>query len=126
ALTAHYYPEVALRYWPDLEFRLPQIADEFDTILDCDYWRPEQKAVFQLHSPKPLRFIFCPHGQSDKGYHSRFLAPYALQESVLLYGELMKQMLQELGLWSHIPRTAMVGNFRRLYYNHHRERLLHL
>jgi hypothetical protein len=125
-LTARYYPEVHIRYWPDFEFRLKELGDEFDVLFDCSYWKPGQKDIFQLHSKKEMQVVFCPHGQSDKGYHSTFLAPYAFQETVLLYGDLMKEMLVDLELWDAIPRSAVVGNFRRCYYLKNRERLLKL
>lgn len=123
-LTHHYYPEVKVRFWPDLEFRLKEVVEEFDVLFDCDYWAYNQKNIFQLHTKKQMRLIFCPHGQSDKGYNSSFLAPYAYQETVLLYGNLMKEMLIDLLLWDTIPNHAFIGNFRYRYYLKNRERLL--
>lgn len=125
-LTRRYYPEVALRYWPDIEYRIKEIAEEFDVLFGCDYWGDAQKTAFRLHTQKQLQLIFCPHGQSDKGYNSSFLAPYARQEVVLLYGNLMKEMLIDLQIWDKIPRSLVVGNFRRLYYEKHRERMSEL
>lgn len=116
-LTAKYYPEVRMRYWPDLEFRLKELSEEFDTAISCDYWHPSVKTGLKRH-------IFCPHGQSDKGYSSPILAPYAVQEAVLLYGDLMKEMLIDLDLWRHIPRSAVIGNFRLAYYRKHQKRLM--
>jgi CDP-glycerol glycerophosphotransferase (TagB/SpsB family) len=71
-----------------------------------------------------MKLIFCPHGQSDKGYHSSLLSPYARQDIVLLYGNLMKEMLIDLNLWDKIGHKVVVGNFRQLYYQKNRERLL--
>ncbi len=126
SLSAHYYPEAKIRYWPDYEFRMKELADEFDALISCDYWGPVNKASFRLHNQKEMKFIFCPHGQSDKGYHSSFLSPYAQQEAVLLYGSLLKEMLVDLQIWDKIPRSAVVGNYRRRYYEDNRERLLKL
>lgn len=123
---AHYYPEVELRYRPDIEFRLQEIAEEFEGIFNCDYWSLAQKAAFQLYTKKTMRLIFCPHGQSDKGYQSASLAPYGWQETVLIYGSLLKEMLQALGLWDRIPQSFIVGNFRYRYFQVHRERLLQI
>ena len=42
-LTAKYYPEVKVRYWPDLEFRLKELAEEFDAVFACDFSLPKIK-----------------------------------------------------------------------------------
>jgi len=122
-LAAKYYPEVELRYWPDLEFRLKDLAAEFDTLIECKYWQPHVKQLFRTCFNKEMRLIFCPHGQSDKGYGAPLLAPYALQDVVLLYGDLLKEMLQELNIWDSIQAYATIGNYRLHYFQKHKERL---
>jgi hypothetical protein len=62
--------------------------------------------------------VFCPHGQSDKGYAHPLLAPYAQQDVVLLYGELLQTMLKELGITA---RSAKVGNYRLSFYLKHKK-----
>ena len=123
-LATKYYPEVPLRYWPDLAFRLKEIGEEFDTLFECNYWIPQFKDSLKFYTQKNIRLIFCPHGQSDKGYQAPLLAQYALQEIILIYGSLMKKMLEELHIWPSISRSIEVGNFRFNYYQKHRERLL--
>ena len=120
-LTQRYYPGVSVRYVPDLEFRLKDLVEEFDGLIECDFWTPQHQFLFQSLYQKEMRLIYCPHGQSDKGYQAPSLAPYALQQAVLFYGELMKQMLQELHI--SIPPHAVVGNFRSLYYQKYRTAL---
>ena len=121
---SRYYPEVALHYLPDLSFRLKEISEEFDTLIECSYWADEFRQLLNQCYGKKMRLIFCPHGQSDKGYGAPLLAPYASQEAVLLYGDLMKEMLGELGI--ALPKHAEMGNYRRLYYEKHRVRHLEL
>lgn len=121
-LTSKYYPEVEMRHWPDLEFRFRELAAEFDALLECNYWWPQTKQAFRSLWQKEMQLIFCPHGQSDKGYGAPSLAPYAFQEAVLLYGDLLKEMLVELKLWNETSH-AFIGNFRFLYYQKHRARL---
>ena len=65
-----------------------------------------------------MRLVFCPHGQSDKGYRTPLLAPYAFQDTVLIYGSLMLEMLRELGI--SVPSHAIIGNYRRAFYLKHR------
>jgi len=122
-LAAKYYPEVSLRYIPDLEFRLKELADEFDTLIECKYWAPHLKQLFRICFNKEMRLIFCPHGQSDKGYKAPLLAPYALQDVVLLYGNLLKEMLKELNVWDSLQAHATIGNYRLHYFERHKERL---
>lgn len=122
-LSQKYYPEVSVQYWPDLYSRLTELSNRFDGLVGCDYWMPNQKHLFKLLSQKEMRLVFCPHGQSDKGYGAPSLAPYALQEEVLLYGDLMKEMLIELKLWDSIAKPVFIGNFRLRYYQKYQERL---
>jgi hypothetical protein len=124
ALAAKYYPEVELRFWPDLEFRLKDLAAEFDTLIECKYWAPHLKHLFHVLFKKEMRLIFCPHGQSDKGYSAPLLAPYALQDIVLLYGDLLKEMLIDLNVWDSIQAHATIGNYRLHYFQKHKKRLL--
>ncbi|HEX2583289.1 MAG TPA: CDP-glycerol glycerophosphotransferase family protein [Chlamydiales bacterium] len=123
-LAAKYYPEVELRFWPDLEFRLKDLAAEFDCLIESKYWAPHLKQLFRNCFQKEMQLIFCPHGQSDKGYGAPLLAPYQAQDGVLLYGDLLKEMLQELNIWDSIQAHATIGNYRLHYFQKHRERLL--
>ncbi len=125
-LTEKYYPEVKIRHMPDLEFRLKEVSDEFDALIECSYWAPQLKKLFSSMFSKDMKLIFCPHGQSDKGFRAPSLMPYAQQEAVLIYGNLMKQMLMDLQLWESISAHAPIGNFRYNYYKKHRARLLDL
>jgi hypothetical protein len=119
-LARHYYPWVEIRLMPDLEFRLAEIAEQFDVLFECKYWAPHLKSLFKNLYHKDMHLVFCPHGQSDKGFQAPLLAPYALQDSVLLYGNLMIQMLKELAIWPSISQYAIVGNYRLQFYQRHR------
>ena len=119
-----YYPEVQLRYEPELSFHLKELCEEFDRLVSCGYWAKEFGQSLQDLYGKKMQLIFCPHGQSDKGYAAPLLAPYALQDAVLLYGPLMKQMVDELQI--RLPKAALIGNYRKIYYEKHRLRHLKL
>ena len=122
-LCAKYYPEVTTKLYPDLEFRYKEIADQFDGLVHCRFWEPHMKELFQSCYNKNMQLIFCPHGQSDKGYGVPLLAPYADQDVVLLYGDLLKEMLTDLNVWDSIQSHEYVGNYRLTYYRNHQERL---
>jgi hypothetical protein len=69
-----------------------------------------------------MRLVFCPHGQSDKGYKSPILALYEFQDAVLLYGNLLQEMLADLNILDSIKAHARVGNYRLTYHQLHKER----
>lgn len=119
ALANRFYPFVETRSLPDLEFRLGEIAHQFDCLFECKYWRPALQNIFRMFHSKEMKLVFCPHGQSDKGFGAPLLAPYALQDRVLIYGSLMERMLRELSVWESIRRYAVVGNYRLAFYQNH-------
>jgi hypothetical protein len=119
-LARLYYPQIETRYMPDLKTRLSDIAEEYDALFECKYWMPQTKALFRQLYNKEMRCIFCPHGQSDKGFRSPLLAPYAWQDIVLLYGDLLIQMLKDLGIWPSISQYAVTGNYRLRFYQKYR------
>jgi CDP-glycerol glycerophosphotransferase (TagB/SpsB family) len=68
-----------------------------------------------------MQLIFCPHGQSDKGLNAPLLAPFGTQDAVLLYGDLLIEMLKTTNVWPSITRYALVGNYRLTYYLQNRQ-----
>ncbi len=119
-LAKDYYPHINVECWEDLEFRIGELADRFDALIECKYWLPHLKTMFSRLHGKKMDLIFCPHGQSDKGFASPLLSPYAQQDIVLLYGDLQIQMLERLKIWPAIDRFAIVGDYRRSHYRKHK------
>ncbi len=115
-LARRYYPQVEVRHMPDLESQFSHLAQEFDALFECKYWAPHLKPLFQELYGKKMRLVFCPHGQSDKGLIAPLLAPYAGQDTVLLYGDLHIQMLKDLEIWPKLSNFAIVGNYRLSFY----------
>ena len=115
-LAKIYYPHVRLEYQEDIEFHLNTLGERFNALIECKYWKPHLKALFQNLHKQQINLIFCPHGQSDKGFASPLLAPYAQQDIVLLYGNLLIEMLKSLKIWSSIDRFAMIGDYRKIHY----------
>ncbi len=116
-LASRFYPQIELRLIPDLEFKLKEIGEEFDTLFECKYWQPHLKTIFRDLFQTNMNLVFCPHGQSDKGYQTPLLAPYAFQDAVLIYGKLMLDMLSELKI--PIQNHAIIGNYRLNFYRKH-------
>lgn len=118
SLAKKYYPQIEILYEPDLEQKLGDLAASYDALFECKYWAPHLKLLFQQLFHKEMRLVFCPHGQSDKGYQSPLLAPYVHQDRVLFYGDLLRQMLHELELQP--PPSATIGNYRLNFYEKYR------
>lgn len=117
-LAEKFYPQVKVHLIEDLERKLGWFAQEFDALIECKYWQPHLKWLFKTLYQKEMRLIFCPHGQSDKGYGAPLLAPYALQDEVLIYGDLMLEMLKGLNI--DVPKYSLVGNYRLKFYQKYR------
>lgn len=116
-LAQLYYPQIEHRFMPDMEFRLEEISAEFDTLIECKYFQPHLKWLFKTLFNKEMNLFFCPHGQSDKGYLTPLLAPYALQDLVFVYGPLMLDMLFEQNI--QLKNHRIVGNYRLAFYKKH-------
>ncbi|EKE08440.1 MAG: hypothetical protein ACD_17C00166G0004 [uncultured bacterium] len=116
-LARQFYPQVKVEYMPDLEYRLGEIAHSYDTLFECKYWQAHLKQLFKDFYQKEMTLVFCPHGQSDKGFQFPLLAPYSIQDAVLVYGPLMLEMLNELQI--PLKQSIMVGNYRLKFYRTH-------
>ncbi len=119
-LACRYYPQVEIRHMSDLEFQLGALAEQFDVLFECKYWAFHLKSLFKKLYKKDMRLVFCPHGQSDKGFNAPLLSPYATQDAVLLYGELLVEMLKDLEIWPSISNHTVIGNYRLHFYEKHR------
>lgn len=119
AYAAKYYPFSSVECIEDLEFHFSSLS-RFDALIECRYWRPHFKAAFKTLYGKEMDLIFCPHGQSDKGFAAPSLAYYAQQDTIFYYGDLHADMLKELGLWDAIPRKHRLGDYRIDFYQSHK------
>lgn len=115
-LATKYYPQVSIELKTNLNKELKELTSKYDTFIECKYWNPELRWMLRHLYQAKTKLIFCPHGQSDKGFEAPLLAPYTTQDGVLLYGPLMKLMLQKLKLWEQLPPHAMIGNYRKTFY----------
>lgn len=74
-LAETYYPDIQKELCEDIEFRLKELADRFDALIECKYFLPHLKTIFKNLFHKDMDLIFCPHGHSDKGFGAPLLAP---------------------------------------------------
>ena len=93
-----------------------------DTFLYAHFHRPQMEKMlidFGI-DPSLKRFIYLPHGNSEKGKKSFWMENYVLEDITLLYGERMEGFLKEKGLYKMLKCPLRVGNLRKAYYEKHK------
>lgn len=119
-LCQKYYPVVDSLYVPTSSFSLFSLAQKYEVLFQSTFWERELKALLKSLYPH-VRFAYCPHGNSDKGYQKPMLAPILWQDLVLLYGEHMQERLKKQNLWEKLPPFLFTGNYRLSYYLEHQK-----
>ena len=113
------YPDVDLHHVSYSDFSPYFLAQEFDALITSSkLWRHELGGMLDLFAKKQLRFIYCPHGNSDKGNCNERFEPYRCQEYALIYGQQMADRNKEWGVKLNVE--TRVGNYRHAYYEKHR------
>ena len=117
--------QLAKRYYPQINISLMEMADlsmdflcsHFDVIFESGkFWALELKPFMQLLFRKQMRFVFCPHGNSDKG-HS--LKEHPDQDVSLVYGDHLHDHLKATGATAKIHSVIATGNYRYPFYKRH-------
>lgn len=115
----------AKTFYPDLnvsllgldELSIGHLAENYDAIFQTGkFWAAELKPFLELLYNKKMRFVFCPHGNSDKG-HS--LQTHAEQDVSLVYGDHLRELLERTGATQKIGALVRTGNYRLPYYLRH-------
>lgn len=110
-LAQKFYPQAEVQFKEPAELSLDFLAGNFDLLFGCGkYWCMELAPLFQLLYNKNMRFVFCPHGNSDKRDD-----PHPAQDIALIYGTHM----QELMTYS-VSATIRTGNYRYPFYRKHK------
>ncbi|MBS0615190.1 MAG: CDP-glycerol glycerophosphotransferase family protein [Verrucomicrobia bacterium] len=103
-----YYPDLNLTCMNPSDLSLPFLAENFDVILSSGhYWAVELIPLLKLFCQKDMRVIYCPHGNSDKGW-SR--SKPLIKDLTFIYGP---QMLARL---DDVKDYIVTGNYRFPYY----------
>jgi len=115
--------ELAKTYYPGLDVKQAQNIIEIIGSLDVlivtsRYWKDELGPLSELmYGRRPL-FLYCPHGQSEKGSFTKQIEPFLSQEAVCIYGNLMREMIAEQNM--RFQSVYCIGNHRARYYEKHR------
>ena len=68
---------------------------------------------------KNLTYIWCPHGNSDKGHSSYFMEGLDKESILLVYGQKMIDFLIEKKAYSQAFALIVVNNYRYEFYKRH-------
>jgi hypothetical protein len=113
--------EAARKFYPQLDCKLinPQalsldyLAAHFDVIFESGHrWALELLPLFELMFNKKMRIVYCPHGNSDKGYSHDPLP----KDISLVYGSHMMDHLKKTGSLAKLNSCVLTGNYRYRYY----------
>jgi teichoic acid glycerol-phosphate primase len=70
---------------------------------------------------KRIHSIWCPHGNSDKGYRAPFMEGLQKEEIALAYGQKMLHFMQLKTVFDQLKALIFTGNFRYTFYKKERD-----
>ena len=113
-LAKHYYPQINATLMELSDLSMDYLCSHFDVLFESGkFWALELKPFMKLLHNKNMRFIFCPHGNSDKG-HS--LTHHPDQDISLVYGNHLYTHLEKTGALVNTRATIATGNYRYPFY----------
>lgn len=116
-----FYPQARTQFVEPQDLSLEFLVKHFDLLFSCGkYWYMELSPIMKLLFQKNMRFVLCPHGNSDKG-STLSDALHPPQDIALIYGEHMRNLLQQNGALSRVGTSVVTGNWRYPFYRRHRE-----
>lgn len=116
-MVAKDYPSLSTQLLSFTDLHPSQLSQKYKAVIHSFPWPKKMIDMWlSLDPTKRLRAIHIPHGHSDKGYYSGTLESYIHQDIVLLYGNRMKKMLEDLRLFSSLSNPIVCGNLRWHYY----------
>ncbi len=117
-LSQEFYPDLKAQLMGLDELTMEHLACNYDTLFETGkFFAAQLKPFIQLLFGKTMRFVFCPHGNSDKG-HS--LGQHVDQDISLVYGDHLHDLLQKNGAAKQIRHIVRTGNYRYPYYLKHK------
>ena len=112
-LSVKHYPQVETVYCDHRSFGPDFLKQNFDTLfISGKRWTTELAHLLR----NDMRFIYCPHGNSDKTYGFKHIDPHLLHDIHLVYGPQMLRYLEQHDVLGKIQKTVTVGNYRYSFY----------
>lgn len=116
-----YYPQLVTFFFPYLSAP-NQIIQNYDVILTAmptDMFESIFFLAKQLCKKNPIT-LWCPHGNSDKGYDSFAMSALNKEKVLLVYGKKMVDFFKEKQAIAHDAHILPVGNYRYTFYQKHK------
>ena len=109
-----FYPQIQVIKKELIDLSADFLASNFDAIFESGrFWSEELSPLLNLIYKKTMRFVFCPHGNSDKGHSFK---NHTHQDLSLVYGQHMIDLLTRTGAMQKITSTLTTGNYRLPFY----------
>lgn len=113
-LAKQFYPSLNATLIGLNELSIEHLANNYDVIFQSGkLWAAELKPFLEMLFHKKMRFVFCPHGNSDKGHT---LQNHIEQDVSLVYGDHLLDLLKKTGAAQKISRIVKTGNYRLPFY----------
>ena len=117
-LAQIFYPQLKCFLKSPLDLSLEFLAINYDGLMTSGhYLAAEMTPLFDLLFGKKMRMIYCPHGNSDKGYSFKETPP---KDITLVYGHHMLDLLKKTKALDRISTYIITGNFRSYFYLTHK------
>lgn len=118
-LATLYYPMWNTHYVPMEDLNGAFLSEQFDLIFESGKsFAIELDAILETIYRKPMRYVFVPHGHSDKG-HS--LKQHLAQDIHLVYGNHMIDLMNQNGSLSKVSYIILTGNYRYSFYEKNKQ-----
>ena len=118
-LTAkEFYPTLVIFHIDELELSA-HLAEHYKVIFSCMPAVMLSKLLFSVRHlfNKHLLSIWCPHGNSDKIWDITFSSALKEEKYVLVYGEKMRDLFRDQGIFNDAVQMISVGNYRQRFYS---------
>lgn len=93
---------------------LNYLSQNFDVIFESGHrWAVELLPILDFLFHKKLRLVYCPHGNSDKGFSQ---STVLRKDISLIYGNYMQNHLKKTGELDQLSAHIIIGNYRLAYY----------
>jgi len=113
-IAKEFYPNLNVIHKDISELTLDYLASNYNSIFHTSkYWMSEIDPLLRLIHKKSMRFVFCPHGNSDK---EASLKNHVKQDISLYYGEHMLRQLNDSISMGIVGFTCKTGNYRYEYF----------
>ncbi len=126
-LSKSFYPNTEVLLFDEQEIG-EKLVIQFELIICCTPRVLFDEAFYfaQFNLQKKVHTIWCPHGNSDKGWHSSFMEGLKEESGLLIYGNQMQRFLQIKQVLHPSLPYAFLGNYRFEYYLRYQKYYDHL